>query len=72
MKFYFDRMLICDGHDSHIIDDFIDDCMNNNILLMILSRHSSYLTQSLNIEVFSSLKRLMTSAIESLVNIELY
>ena len=44
--------------------------MKNNV--MILSSYSSHLTQSLNIEIFNSLKKLMTSAIESLINIELY
>ena len=35
------RMLICDGHDSHITGDFIGHCMDNDILLMILSLNSA-------------------------------
>ena len=46
--------------------------MKNNIILMILPPHSSHLTQSLNVGVFSPLKRLMASAIEPLVSTELH
>ena len=46
--------------------------MKNNIILMVLPPHSSHLTQPLNIGVFSPLKRLMASAIESLVSTELH
>ena len=46
--------------------------MKNNIILMILPPHSSHLIQSLNVGVFSSLKRLMASAIEPLVSTELH
>ena len=61
------RMLICDDHDSHIIDNFIEFCMNNNILLMILPPHFSHLTQLLDVEVFEALKKHMTSKLESLL-----
>ena len=47
------RMLICDGHDSHITGDFIGHCMDNDILLMILPPHSSHLTQPLDVGVWS-------------------
>ena len=50
-------MLICDGHDSHITGDFIEFCMDNNILLMILPPHSSHLTQPLDVGVFGALKK---------------
>jgi len=48
-------MLICDGHDSHITGNFIEYCMYNNILLMILPPHSSHLTQSFDIDVLDGL-----------------
>jgi hypothetical protein len=35
------RLLICDGHDSHISGSFIADCLQNRITLLILSPHTS-------------------------------
>ena len=51
------RLLICDGHDSHITAEFIAHCIDNKILLMILPPHSSHLTQPLDVGVFGSLKK---------------
>ena len=61
------RLLICDGHDSHITGDFIAHCIDNNILLMILPPHSSHLTQSLDVGVFGALKKHMAAEIEPLM-----
>jgi hypothetical protein len=66
------RLLICDGHDSHITASWIAHCMNNNIILMVLPPHSSHLTQPLDVGVFKPLKTLMASAIEPLVSTELH
>ena len=60
-------LLICDEHDSHIIDNFITHYMNNNILLMILPPHSSHLTQPLDIGIFDALKKHMTAEIDPLI-----
>src|SRR5205085_6600715 len=61
------RLLICDGHDSHITADFIAHCMNNKILLMILPPHSSHLTQPLDVGVFGALKKHMAAEIDPIV-----
>ena len=61
------RVLICDGHDSHITDEFIAHCIDNNILLMILPPHSSHLTQPLDVGVFGALKKHMAAEIELLM-----
>ena len=37
------RLLICDGHDSHISGSFIAHCLQNRILLMILLPYTSHL-----------------------------
>jgi hypothetical protein len=66
------RLLICDGHDSHITASWIAHCMKNNIILMVLPPHSSHLTQPLDVSVFKPLKTLMASAIEPLVSTELH
>ena len=61
------RLLICDGHDSHITAEFIAHCMDNNILLMILPPHSSHLTQPLDVGVFGALKKHMSAEIGPLI-----
>src|SRR5437763_6910221 len=66
------RLLICDGHDSHITAAWIEHCMRNNIVLMVLPPHSSHLTQLLDVGVFGPLKTLMASALEPLISIELH
>jgi len=54
------RVLICDGHDSHVTGDVIEHCMENNIKLLILPPHSSHFTQPLDIGIFSPLEEYMT------------
>ena len=61
------RVLICDGHDSHITAEFIAHCIDNNILLMILPPHSSHLTQPLDVGVFGPLKKHMAAEIDPLI-----
>lgn len=46
--------------------------MENNIIFMVLARHSSHLTQPLDVGVFNPLKTLMASAIEPLISSELH
>src|SRR5436190_5446466 len=50
------RLLICDGHDSHISAKFVAHCIENNICLFLLLPYSSHLLQPLDVGVFSSLK----------------
>jgi hypothetical protein len=61
------RLLICDGHDSHITAEWIAHCIDNNILLMILPPHTSHLTQPLDVGVFGALKKKMAAEIEPLM-----
>lgn len=51
------RLLILDGHGSHITTAFMWECFQNNILLLYLPPHSSHVLQPLDLGVFSSLKR---------------
>jgi len=51
------RLLICDGHDSHISADFIRHCIANRIVLLLLPPHCSHLMQPLDVGVFRSLKQ---------------
>ena len=61
------RLLICDGHDSHITSPFIAHCIQHKIILLILSPHSSHLTQPLDIAVFGPLKKHMVAEIDPLI-----
>lgn len=61
------RLLICDGHDSHITAEFIAHCIDNKILLMILPPHSSHLTQPLDVGVFGALKKHMAAELCPLI-----
>ena len=50
------RMLIFDGHGSHITQPFIDYCWENAIRPFLLPPHITHLLQPLDIGVFQSLK----------------
>jgi hypothetical protein len=54
------RLLIADGHGSHLRADFIAHCMENNIDLLIMPPHCSHILQPLDVGVFSALKRRAT------------
>jgi hypothetical protein len=49
------RLLICDGHDSHIAGNFIAHCMEHKITLLIIPPHSSHLLQPADVAVFGPL-----------------
>jgi len=51
------RLLIMDGHSSHITANVITFCMQNAIDLLILPPHTSHLLQPLDVGVFAPLKR---------------
>lgn len=50
------RLLLCDGHDSHISADFVGYCIQNRIELILLPPHSSHLMQPLDVAIFGPLK----------------
>lgn len=66
------RLLICDGHDSHITASWIAHCMRNNIIFMVLPPHSSHLTQPLDVGVFGPLKTHMATALEPIISTEIH
>lgn len=51
------RLLIADGHGSHIRADFIAHCMENAIDLLIMPPHCSHILQPLDVGVFAAFKR---------------
>ena len=50
------RLLILDGHASHLTADFIEFCINKDIELLVLPPHTSHLLQPLDVAVFAPLK----------------
>ena len=63
------RMLICDGHDSHISTKFVAHCIENDICLFLLLPHSSHLLQPLDVGVFSSLKTGVSADLDRLIRV---
>lgn len=50
------RLLILDGHGSHVSNDFMWECFYHNIYLLYLPAHSSHITQPCDLSCFSVLK----------------
>jgi hypothetical protein len=51
------RMLILDGHGSHLTAEFDYICIENHIIPICMPPHSSHLLQSLDVSCFAVLKR---------------
>ena len=51
------QLLILDGHESHINQDFKDYCLEQKILTLCMPPHSSHILQPLDVVCFSPLKR---------------
>jgi hypothetical protein len=51
------RMLILDGHGSHLTPQFDQICTSNNIIPICMPAHSSHLLQPLDVSCFAVLKR---------------
>ena len=49
------RLLIIDGHQSHVSTKFIKFCVENKIILLCLPAHTTHLLQPLDVGVFSPL-----------------
>ena len=60
------RLLIVDGHNSHVSAAFIGHCLVRAIDLMILPPHSSHMTQPLDVGIFRPLKHSVGAAVDQL------
>jgi hypothetical protein len=60
------RLLILDGHESHLNQDFKDYYLENKILTLCMPPHSSYILQPLDIVYFSPLKRKYSQRVRDL------
>jgi hypothetical protein len=59
------RLLIVDGHGSHLTMDFIDYCDRNRILLAIYPPHATHTLQPLDVSVFKPLSTAYTNELAS-------
>ncbi len=51
------RLLILDGHGSHVTPEFDQYCIEHSIIVLCMPPHSSHLLQPLDVGCFSVLKR---------------
>ncbi|KAJ6260519.1 hypothetical protein Dda_4745 [Drechslerella dactyloides] len=59
------RLLILDGHGSHITTDFIDYCCEARIVLLCLPPHSTHFLQPLDVGLFSHYSRAYGDTVNS-------
>jgi hypothetical protein len=55
------RLLIMDGHGSHITANVTSQCIEHAIDLLVLPLHTSHVLQPLDVSVFSPLKRALAA-----------
>ena len=64
------RLLIMDGHSSHMTANFIAYCMKHLIDLLILPPHTSHLLQPLDVSVFAPLKRALAEETDRVARLD--
>jgi hypothetical protein len=57
------RLLIIDGHGSHLTMDFINYCDEHRILIAIMPPHSTHTLQPLDVVMFKLLSTAYSSAL---------
>lgn len=58
------RLLILDGHGSHVTAEFDQYCSQNSIIVLCMPPHSSHLLQPLDVSCFSVLKQSYGTAVQ--------
>ena len=61
------RMIVLDGHESHLSAQFEEFCKEQNIITLCLPAHSSHITQPLDVGCFSVLKRMYGRELEAFI-----
>ncbi|KAG9190745.1 hypothetical protein G6011_08833 [Alternaria panax] len=59
------RLLIVDGHGSHLTSEFLEFCDSQRILLMVFPPHSTHTLQPLDVVLFSPLSRYYTKELNN-------
>ena len=65
------RLLIYDGHGSHVTGRFLSHCLKHDIQVVLLLPHTSHLLQPLDVGVFSPLKHYLSRNLDKLVRTEI-
>lgn len=60
------RLLILDGHDSHLTPEFDQICKKHDIIPLCMPAHASHLLQPLDVDCFSILKRAYQTLVQDL------
>jgi len=63
------RLLICASCDSRISAKFVAYCIEHNICLSLLPLHSSHLLQTLDVSLFSPLKKAVSADLDWLIRV---
>jgi hypothetical protein len=58
------RILVLDGHGSHVTGGFIAHCMDYKIVLLRLPPHTSHVLQPLDVGIFKPLKTYLSSKLD--------
>jgi hypothetical protein len=66
------RLLILDGHESHLNKDFKDYCLVHKILTLCMPSHSSHILQPLDVVCFSPLKLKYSQRVRDLARRRVY
>jgi len=61
------RLLIFDGHGSHITFEFVSLCFANNVLLLCLPPHSTHLLQPLDVGLFGPYQHFYGVAVDNYI-----
>lgn len=62
------RLLIVDGHSSHLNLEFINLCDKRRILVLVLPPHSTHRLQPLDVSLFSPLARYYTNGLNTFIS----
>src|SRR2546423_1662190 len=66
------RLLILDGHGSHVTPEFDKFCSDNSILTECMPSHSSHHLQPLDVSCFSVLKRVYGTLVKVKVSLGIH
>jgi hypothetical protein len=65
------RLLVLDGHESHVSVDFQRYCKENKIVTLCMPAYSSHLLQPLDVKCFGPLKRSYGKEIKNLMRVHI-
>jgi hypothetical protein len=59
--------LVLDGHDSHVLLEFSQFCLDHKIIVVCMLAHSLHLLYSLDVDCFLVLKQVYKRNIEQII-----